>query len=198
MMQFSLALGLQPGETGQKADQPQVFERTAVRAVIRQAQALLLVLTVSGDYKFPGGGVATGECPSEALRREVSEETGYRIDFVGDCLGTVVERMPDSLEPGAVFCMTSCYYPATLTGEPTEQRLDEYEAELGFQPVWIEPAAALAANEALLLTNKAANRWVYRETMVLRALTAAGHAGASQLDSSYGTQPHHASASLQA
>lgn len=197
-MQFSLALGLQPGEASQTANQPQVFERTAVRAVIRRGPALLLVLTLSGDYKFPGGGVAAGESPSEALQREVSEETGYRIDSVGDCLGTVVERMPDSLEPGAVFCMTSCYYPATLTGEPTEQRLDEYEAALGFQPVWIEPAAALAANEALLLANKAANRWVYRETLVLRALAAGGHAGASQLDSSYGTEPRHASVSLQA
>ncbi|MFC3773825.1 NUDIX domain-containing protein [Paenibacillus sp. GCM10012303] len=38
-----------------------------------------MILTASGHYFLPGGGMDEGETPEECLRREVLEETGYQI-----------------------------------------------------------------------------------------------------------------------
>lgn len=173
-MLFDLALGLSPENLPSATEQQRVHVREAVRAIVWHDGKLLLVHTGSGDYKFPGGGITETESHLDALRREVREETGLTVAAVGACVGVTAERMQDRFEPGLIFTMYSHYYLATVSGQQESLELDAYEAELDFQPVWIEPASAVAANEAIILRNVSVNRWVHRETAVLKALLALG------------------------
>jgi 8-oxo-dGTP diphosphatase len=69
----------------------------AVGAIVIRDDALLMVRRGrepnKGLWTIPGGRVEAGEYLSDALRREVREETGIEID-VGDLLG-VLERKGD-------------------------------------------------------------------------------------------------------
>lgn len=69
--------------------------RKAVRAVIMKNGQLLMLRTIHGDFKFPGGGVKKEEEDTVALKREVMEETGFGLSQVGACLGRVLERKED-------------------------------------------------------------------------------------------------------
>ena len=148
-----------------------VVARTAVRAVIRRGDLLLMVHSVvAGDYKFPGGGVEPGESAHEALAREVSEECGRFVTRVGDVIIRATEHRR-AREPGAFFRMESAYYPCDVGDEVRSQRLDAYEHELGFEPVWVGIDEAIEAN-GRVLADGTAQSWVNRETAVLRALRA--------------------------
>ncbi|HHW11581.1 MAG TPA: NUDIX domain-containing protein [Firmicutes bacterium] len=166
-MLFDFALGRQES----CPENAKVHHREAVRGVILQEDKLLMVLLKSGDYKFPGGGIDTGESHEEALRREVREETGYPDCEILEKIGVVVEREADAYEEDAFFEMRSHYYLCRVSGRPAFQKLDAYEKELDFCPVWVPLDQALCANEEILRKGtKELNPWVQRETMVLKIL----------------------------
>lgn len=145
------------------------LRRRAVRALIHADGRLLMVHSqVSGDYKFPGGGVEPGEAPDHALIREVSEECGREVTMVGPALLTVVERRL-AREPGYAFVMESSYHECEIAEGEHSQRLDGYERELGFAPAWVGIGEALATNRDVLASNSA-QTWVARETRVLAEL----------------------------
>ncbi len=145
-------------------------ERTAVRGVIRRGGELLMVYSAAaGDYKFPGGGVKAGESRAAALRREIREECGLEMTGLGRKIGAVVEYK-FSLEPDFdVFKMTSHFYPCRVAETAGEQQLDDYERELGFQPVWIGLEQALRCNRDLLGSLNAPD-WLRREIFMLEYL----------------------------
>lgn len=147
-----------------------VSYRTAVRAIIIQNGNILMVHTNKGDYKFPGGGVNKDENHEETLKREVEEETGYIINKVKDKIGIIIERNIDEYEKTSVFEMTSYYYLCEVSNKVNLQNLDEYEAELGFHPMWVNVNEAIYQNEELLKIKKDNNPWIFRETLVLKAL----------------------------
>lgn len=150
----------------------QVVRREAAKAVVERHGRLLLLLTPSsGDHKLPGGGVQGDETHGQALARELREETGHDLVALGPAVLHVVERRPDAVDDEAVFEMSSTYYRATVSDVVGTTRLDDYERDLGLTAVWVEPAIALAANEALLSSGGAAP-WTARETEVLRLLLA--------------------------
>lgn len=64
--------------------------RVAAYAVITDADdRMLLAHWIDGrraSWTLPGGGLEPGEDPAHAVRREVREETGFRVT-VGDLLG---------------------------------------------------------------------------------------------------------------
>lgn len=166
-MFFNYMLGLQEINT----ENVKVNCRKAVRGVILDNANILLVQSNKGDYKFPGGGIHIGENHEETLRREVKEETGYIVDNVLHQIGVVTERNADVYEENSVFEMISYYYLCKVTDEQVFQQLDDYEKELGFRPVWTSFDKAIYFNEDVLKQQmEGKNRWVYRETMVLKAL----------------------------
>ncbi len=147
------------------------FLREAIRGVIFHAGKLLMIYSpVNGDYKFPGGGVDVGETHREALQRELLEEAGATLKSVTGELGKVIEYA-NALEPDfETFKMTSYYYFCEISKEMGAQNLDAYEADLGFQPVWVSIAEALETNQALFAQRNPVPHWTKRENFVLTML----------------------------
>ncbi len=145
--------------------------RQAVRAVIIKNGKILMIHSVKGDYKFPGGGIKINESHEDALAREVREETGYVIKRIINKIGLVTERNIDAYHENYIFEMHSYYYLCEVAVNQGKQELDAYEAELGFVPQWTDIDFAICNNDSLLEKGKSdISRWVKRETAVLREL----------------------------
>jgi len=144
--------------------------RIAIRAVIQRGQNLLMVLSANvGDYKFPGGGVQAGETHEKALRREVREECGAELSHTGEEIGSVVEYNHAKGDGFDTFQMTSHYYRCEVVDGFGAQKLDDYERDLGFRPVWVSIEEAIQKNKTLL-QSKNAPEWLRREIFVLEYL----------------------------
>ena len=144
------------------------FERTAVRGVIISGEKILLVKSNKGDYKFPGGGINKGESHNEALMREVTEETGYKIESILGLIGEIKEVSKDKFESECAFIMYSYYYKCVVREEVTHQNLDNYEQELGFEGEWVSIKEAISSNENILANGNLNNiSWIRRETLAL-------------------------------
>jgi len=119
-----------------------------------------------GDYKFPGGGVNEGETHAQTLRREVQEESGMSVARVGVEIGTIIEYDRPMEKDHDVFKMTSHYYLCEVEDGFGTQKLDRYEQELGFKPVWINIDHVIQLNKALIHSDKAP-QWLRREIFIL-------------------------------
>jgi 8-oxo-dGTP diphosphatase len=74
-----------PGLALGEAEQPYVFQRVAVYALLRSDRGLLLTqmsdrTNSPGTWGPVGGGLDAGELPADALRREAWEESGQQVD----------------------------------------------------------------------------------------------------------------------
>ena len=150
----------------------EVIERIAVRGIVWDGNKLLMVQTNKGDYKFPGGGMDSGESYEETLRREIMEETGYQIISIGEKLGQVIHQRVDTYDVSKFFCMKSIYYECTVNmGNRGKQKLDDYENEQEFTPKFVDMDAVMLQNENVQRENNTnMNDWVLRETKVLQFL----------------------------
>ncbi|WP_066496710.1 NUDIX hydrolase [Abyssisolibacter fermentans] len=165
-MIFNYALGLK--EVDKKMN---VNYRKAIRAVVFQNGKILMVGTNKCDYKFPGGGVENDESHEETLKREVREETGYIVKDIKNRIGVITQRKMDDYDVNSVFEMVSYYYLCEISDEQTALNLDDYEAELGFYPVWIDINRAIQSNEENFKKSEDdRNSWLQRETIVLKEL----------------------------
>ncbi len=157
--------------SGDCSNRDSYFYRQAVRAIIFKDDKLLLINTKKGDYKFPGGGIEQDESHSEALTREVIEETGYLVDRVNELVGIVIEKKPDEFDSTKIFEMKSYYYLCDIGRKQVEQTLDEYEAEQEFKPMWIALNEALSKNYELIEhESNGSNSWIKREAFVMQVL----------------------------
>ncbi|NOQ22353.1 MAG: NUDIX domain-containing protein [Candidatus Aegiribacteria sp.] len=148
------------------------IHRKAVRAIIQRQDKILLVHSTNvGDYKFPGGGVEKQEDDSEALRREIQEECGLILSEIKEKVIRITE-MSQSKESGTtLFKMISEYYVCTVKAERVRQKLDKYEEELGFRPVWIDLEKAIEQNKQMLISSKVNTpSWLERELWVMEVM----------------------------
>ena len=161
---FSLTIGLPETAIGEYTR----ITRQAVRMVAVRNGRILLVRNRREDVKFPGGGMEPGETALEALRRECREETGYPLAGTPRLFGTIVERHYDGKTPFSVFEMTSRYYLGEVGDKVCALELDDYEAALAFEPIWMAVSDACENNLRLVDGPESGrNRWVVRDTTVL-------------------------------
>ncbi len=144
-------------------------QRQAVRAVVIRDMTLLMVYSpVNGDYKFPGGGVEENEDPEAALRREIAEECGMNLVRILQEIGSIIEYAYPMKREFDVFRMRSNYYLCEIDTTINGQKLDDYEEELGFRPVWVDIDAAIQTNKTVLaVQTKRPPAWTAREVFML-------------------------------
>jgi hypothetical protein len=73
---------------------------------------------------------------------------------VDGVLGAVIEYNFAEEKEFDVFKMTSHYYLCQVEEEFSAQKLDGYENELGFRPVWVDLDDSIATNRLLLNADK--------------------------------------------
>ena len=147
------------------------LHRIAVRGVALRNRNLLMVhSTEVGDYKFPGGGAEEGETHEQTLCREILEECGLPLLRFDEKVGAVIEYLRPQEQEYDVFIMTSHYYLCQVGDTFGIQRLDEYEKDLGFKPVWLDIDETIRANKSLL-ARKSKPGWLQREIFVLEYLS---------------------------
>lgn len=146
-----------------------ILHREAVRGIILKDTKLLMIFSQqNGDYKFPGGGVDTGETYEDTLLREVQEECGAKVSDIEMGFGKVIEYNIPIEEEYDVFEMTSYYYICKVEENFCEQNLDQYEEDLGFEPVWIDIDMAIRNNKSIMNSNSyQVPRWTPRDTFIL-------------------------------
>jgi len=77
-------------EFGNKQDGIDYIDRPGVYAVIESNDNQIAVIETSQGYFLPGGGIDDGESVTDALKREILEETGYHA--------SVLIKMGDTVE----------------------------------------------------------------------------------------------------
>lgn len=134
-----------------------VYSRASVRGLIfRDGKVLMIYSKKYQYYKFPGGGIEESDGPEEgspnrahanALIREVLEESGAHVipESIRE-YGCVPRRQKSTVFIGQTFLQENFYYFCEVEKDLTEQKLDDYEQEEGFTPVWIDPLEAWHKN----------------------------------------------------
>ena len=150
------------------------FSRPSARAiVIRDGRVAMVYSQKYGHYKFPGGGIESGESREAALLREAREEAGLVLDSKSVRPYGFVHRIEKGgREP--IFLQDNFYYLASATAT-VPQELDEYEAAEGYTLRWVDPREAIEQNRAL--TNEYKRKYhtmLLREAMVLERLMGEG------------------------
>ncbi len=141
--------------------------RTAVKGVILRSRTLLMVHSPKvGDYDFPGGGLHKGETHAQGLCREILEECGMTVAQIGSEIGAVIEYDFPIEQGYDVFKMTSHYYHCEVQDGFVPQKLEDYERELGFTPVWIDIDQAIQCNKSFLYSEDAP-KWLRKEIFML-------------------------------
>ena len=165
-MSFYLSLGFQI-----QSNDFDSISRNAAKGVVGHPERMLMIKTYHHGYKFPGGGVKTGEDLLKALSREIKEETGFSVVNTGDEVGVVYEKRTDIYDPSKIFIMKTVFIKCSINEKTfCELSLDAYEKELGFTPVFISLKEALAENERIITVNPDFDTWLFRDTQVLKRL----------------------------
>jgi 8-oxo-dGTP pyrophosphatase MutT (NUDIX family) len=121
------------------------------------------------NYKFPGGGIDPDESHHDALKRELLEETGFRIATINEPLGCIIERNPDKFQTDTLFEMTSYYFRCAVQGEQTSPALTDSKTALGLECRWVALQDAVTANKTAADASDTPF-WNTRETWMLEYL----------------------------
>ena len=111
--------------------------RFGVRIILKDGGEIYVIKSEKhGFYQLPGGGIDSGESITDALRREVREETGFLIDTIRP-LGYTLEHRESIRNQRPQKHDISFVFEARAVKNIGTNYMDD-EVEEGFKPVRIK------------------------------------------------------------
>lgn len=146
------------------------IHREVAKAIFYVDGKLVMQRSSQGDVKCIGGGIEDGEDPIDCLKREVLEESGYRIKE-GSIkeIGIVYEKRKDFFATNIWEMVTYLYECEVETKEREPIVLTETEKKQGMECVFIDPEQAIIGNEKSLEYG-VTSPWLKRELKILKFL----------------------------
>lgn len=140
------------------------FEKFSVRAVIVRDGKIAAQKGRMGEYKILGGGMDEGETYTDALLREVQEESGLLVlpESIRP-IGEIEEKRRDRFEPDKIFHCHSMFFFCDVKEEMTKPHMTASEIEKGYHLVWASPEEIIAGNAEFLN-----QPWIFRDTEFVR------------------------------
>ena len=151
------------------------FRRDSARAIILREGRVAMVHSRRDDYyKFPGGGIEKDESPIDAMMRETREEAGLivRPETVRE-YGYVHRIQRGGQDPQECFIQDNYYYLCEAEAEALPPQMEAYEAEAGFEPVFVDARAAIRVNRECAAGSRY-HTMLLREAQVLEMLIEEG------------------------
>ena len=145
------------------------LSRLAARALVVQDGKYLFIRSKKyGECKFPGGGVDDSESMTQAVARELAEETGYLLVGSPILYGKTIEYARDFEGKYAIFHHESLYYRCEIGEHHGVMHLDDYERDYGYEPLWLPLEEAISINEQVPHNDRIP--WKERDTFVMKRL----------------------------
>ena len=151
------------------------FVRNSARSIIIVNNKIAMVHSLKYDYyKFPGGGIESGENPIDAMIRETREESGLVVkpETIKE-YGYVHRIQKSDSDETECFVQDNYYYLCEAEEGVVAQSLDAYEFAEAFTLEFVEPQTAIKKNRNV--TQSPYNQAMFeREAKVLELLMAEG------------------------
>ena len=126
-------------------------------------------------YKFPGGGIESGESYEAAMVREAREEAGLVVIPESIREYGYVHRVEKSdYDDTDYFVQDNFYYLCDVEEKIQPQKLDDYEADEKFTLKYVEPDTAIFINRSMKHGPKN-QMMIEREARVLELLKEEGY-----------------------
>lgn len=127
------------------------YTRNSARSIIIRNGKIAMIHSLKYDYyKFPGGGIESGESPIEAMIRETREEAGLLVipETVRE-YGYVHRIQRSDYDHTECFVQDNYYYLCETEDRVTSQELDAYETEESFRLEYTDPVSAADKNRGV-------------------------------------------------
>ena len=151
------------------------FVRNSARSIIIVNNKIAMIHSLKYDYyKFPGGGIESGENPIDAMIRETREESGLVVkpETIKE-YGYVHRIQKSDLDETECFVQDNYYYLCEAEEYVVAQSLDEYEFTETYTLEFVDPETAIRKNRNVPQTPH--NQAMFeREARVLELLMAEG------------------------
>jgi 8-oxo-dGTP diphosphatase len=110
---------------GRKEANKEYVPRPGAYAVIMDDRERFVAVIHNGEYFLPGGGLQENESQEDALKREITEETGYTAD-IGEKIGEANEYVYSPADETYYNRLGTFYFASTI-GEPSHQAKRDHE-----------------------------------------------------------------------
>ena len=150
------------------------FYRPSVRGIIfdHDGNVAMIYSRKYHFYKFPGGGIESGETHIETLAREIKEEIGMTLipNSVKEFGEVLKIQNGDESGKDTIHIQQNFYYTCKVEDEIGSQELDDGEKALDFVLKFVPIEEAIAANSAFESNDTFKKQMAEREKRVLEIL----------------------------